>query len=531
MAERSEAPKESTLARLRVPVLTFFVACGLGLAFGARLGLILPPEGLSASGLAVAGVVIVMAASWMFEGLPIAATALLPLVLLPVLGVSEGKTVARSYMSSAIMLFMGGFFLAKGLERWGVPQRMALVVSRWASGSAVRLVVGLMAFTTLLSMWVSNTATTLIMITVALAAISRARLSPRNKPEDVKRFSYALVLGIAYAANVGGLGTPVGTPPNVIMLGLHKQLSPLAPQISFLEWMVLALPVVVVIVPIIAFLLIKVLTPFPSTLDIGQGDEGALPPLGSGGRRALAIFLLVAVAWVLRADIDLGPLVLPGWAGLLGLRGFVDDGVVAMAGVALMFACPSGEGRVSGAVPAGLSEGPVSLARRLHLLATDERVLTWETANTIPWYIVVLFGGGLALADAFGVSGLSTWMGDQLVWLHGAPPWLIVFALCFGMSLLTEVTSNTATTTLVLPVLFATAEPLGVPPLLLMWPATLCASAAFILPISTPPNAIAAGAVDMKPIEMARVGVGLNMIAVVLVTAVTMLWMAPRLGL
>jgi sodium-dependent dicarboxylate transporter 2/3/5 len=253
--------------------------------------------------------------------------------------------------------------------------------------------------------------------------------------------------------------------------------------------------------------------------------------MSPGGRRALAIFFLTALLLVLRADINLGDVTLPGWAGVLGLGGFVDDGVVAMFGVALMFACPSGAPPTTGAVPGGITEGPVSLARRLELLATEERVLTWEVANGIPWYIVLLFGGGLALADAFGTTGLSTWLGDQLVWLRGASPWLIVLVLCLGMSLLTEVTSNTATTTLVVPVMFSVAGSLDVPPLLLMWPATLCASAAFILPISTPPNAIAAGAVDMKPFEMARSGIGLNMIAVVIVTLVTMLWMAPRLGL
>lgn len=525
------APEPSALASVRVPVLTLIVVAGLVLAFGARLGFIPPPAGLSEAGLVVAGVVVVMAASWIFEGLPIAATALLPLVLFPLLGVNSGKAVARTYMSSEIVLFMGGFFLARGLERWEVPQRLASFVSRWASGSPVRLLYGLMAATALLSMWVSNTATTLIMITVAVAAVSRARASAHNHPDDVKRYSFALALGIAYAANVGGLATPVGTPPNVILMGLHKKLMPEATPIAFLDWMVLTLPVVLVLLPLIAVLLVKVTNRFPSTLDIGRPDEGPAEPLSVGGKRALAIFVLTALLWVFRADLDLGGVTLPGWASLLGLSGLVDDGVVAMFGVALMFACPSGAGPTTGAVPGGITEGPVSLARRLELVATEERLLTWQVANGIPWYIVLLFGGGLALADAFATTGLSTWLGDQLVWLHGAPTWLIVLVLCLGMSLLTEVTSNTATTTLVVPVLFAVAGSLDVPPLLLMWPATLCASAAFIMPISTPPNAIAAGAVDMKPIEMARTGVVFNLIAVAVVTLVTMLWAAPRLGL
>lgn len=515
------------LAQARVPALALLVLTGLALACATRFGFVEPPEGLSPEGLMVAGVVVVMAASWMFEALPIAATALLPLVLFPLLGVADGKTVARAYMSSEIMLFMGGFFLARGLERWGVPQRLAAVVARWAAGSAERLVYGLMGATALLSMWVSNTATTLIMITVAVAAITRARESPRNDPVDVKRFSFALALGIAYAANVGGLGTPVGTPPNVILIGLHKKLMPEATPIGFVEWMVLTLPVVFILLPLIALALVKVLNPFPKTLDIGRPNDGPPEPLSTGGRRALAIFALTALLWVFRADIDLGPVVLPGWASLLGLSGLVDDGTVALFGTLLMFACPAGVRPTTDGEPTTNASFP----RRLERATGGERLLTWEVANGIPWYIMLLFGGGLALADAFGTSGLSTWLGDQLVWLRGASPWLIILALCLGMSLLTEVTSNTATTTLVVPVLFSVAISLGVPPLLLMWPATLCASAAFIMPISTPPNAIVAGAVGMKPVEMARSGIWLNMLAVIVVTLVTMLWAGPRLGL
>lgn len=517
-------PRGSLLSRIRVPALLALTSVGLLVALGARLGLIAPPEGLSPAGLAAAGVVVIMAASWILEGMPLAATALLPMVLFPLLGVAAGGTVAKAYMGSEIMLLMGGFFLARCLERWGVPERIARWVSRWASGSPVRLLFGLMGTTAFLSMWVSNTATTLIMVTVALAAVGRARAAPANDPHDVRRFSLALVLGIAYAANVGGMLTPVGTAPNVIFLGLHSKLAPEAPPIPFVEWMILTAPVVIVLVPLIGVLLQKRLARFPPTLDIGR-DESALAPLAPGGRRALGIFAFTALLWVFRSDVDLGPITLPGWAGLLGLKSFVDDGVVAMIGAGLMFAFPAGSSAPAGEPRDG---GPL---RRVERAVLQERVLTWETAATIPWYLLLLFGGGLALAEAFQSTGLSSWVGDQLVWLKGAPPWLIVLALCLGMSLLTEVTSNTATTTLVLPVLFAAAAPLDLPPLLLMWPATLCASAAFILPISTPPNAIAAGAADISPLEMARVGIGINLIAVVLITAATLLWMAPRLGL
>jgi sodium-dependent dicarboxylate transporter 2/3/5 len=531
VSEAALTGSSAGIARVRIPLLVAGVVAGLTLALGARLGLIDPPADLSREGLIVAGVMIVMATSWILEGLPLAATALLPMVLLPLLGAMAGKTVAKAYMSSIIMLLLGGFMLAKGLERWGVPERVAHLVSRWASGSPVRLLAGLMATTAFMSMWLSNTATTLIMVTVALAAATGAERSEQNAPDDVFRFKIALALGIAYAANVGGLMTPVGTAPNALLLSLSQKLMPEREPIPFFDWMVLSAPVVIVLVPTIFFLLHKVLLPFPKDLHLEDDDEVEVPRLGPGGRRALVIFGITALLWVWRKDINLGFATLPGWSGLLGLSKHVDDGVVAMLGCILMFAFPAGGPPPPGEQRPRLARSALGLAAWLDYTVREERVLSWEQARKIPWYLVLLFGGGLALADAFASSGLSAWLGDQLVWLKGAPPIVLVLVLCLGMSLLTEVTSNTATTTLVLPVMFAAAAPLGVDPLMLMWPATICASAAFILPISTPPNAIAAGAANIAPLQMARVGAVVNLIAVVLVSVVTMVWVVPRLGL
>ncbi|MFZ9889961.1 MAG: SLC13 family permease, partial [Myxococcota bacterium] len=376
---------------LRVPALLCFVVGGLGFALLARIGVIGPPEGLRVEALVIAGVLIAMAASWIFEGMPLAATALLPMALFPLFGVAEAKTVARSYMSSAIMLLMGGFFLARGLERWGVPQRMAHFVSRRAAGSPRRLLVGLMVTTAVLSMWVSNTATTLIMVTVALASVSRARASSKNHPGDVKRFAFAVVLGIAYSANVGGITTPVGTAPNVILLGLHRKLMPDAVPVSFLEWMILTLPIAAVLIPAMAWLLMRFLLPFPADLDIGAPDEEEGQPLGPGGRRARARLARTGLLWVFRVDIDLGVVVMPGIASMLGLGEQLDDGAIAMLGVVLMFACPAGQ--ASPHAPHSdlrptIDEGPISLAQRLHLLVERPRVLDWETASAIPWYLL-----------------------------------------------------------------------------------------------------------------------------------------------
>jgi solute carrier family 13 (sodium-dependent dicarboxylate transporter), member 2/3/5 len=494
------------LARKR---FAFAAVLGVGLfiSFGARLGVLEPPEGLSSEGMMAAGAMVIMATLWLFEVIPLAATSLLPLFLFPLLGIAGVKQVAGTYGNSIIMLLMGGFFLAKGLERWNVPMIFARVVEKWAAGSAVRLYYGLLGITCFFSMWLSNTATTLIMVTVATAAIASAAKSDKNKKEDVTRFGLALLLGIAYAANVGGLATPVGTAPNAIMIGLYDDLVQDNP-LTFVNWMVLALPVVMLLLVIIALLLQKVLCRFPSDLDLGSAretQEGSLSELSSGGRRAMIIFGFTALLWVCRRDIDVGLFVIPGWSSVLGLGKLVNDASVAMFGAIIMFAMPAGEGR--------------------------ERVLDWNTARQIPWYLLLLFGGGLALASVFSSTGLSAWLADQLIGLRDAPLWVVVLILCAGMSLLTEVTSNTATTTLLLPLLGATAASLDMPYLYLMWPATLCASAAFILPISTPPNAIVAGAGNISMSQMARVGVWLNVIAVLLISLFAIWWLPAQVDM
>ncbi len=475
------------------------------------------PDGLTREGAIVAGVMICMATLWIFEVVPIAATALIPLAAFPMLAVLPGKVVAKAYTNHIIMLLLGGFLLAKGLERWGVPQRVARGVERWAQGNPRRLVYGLIGTTAFLSMWLSNTATTLVMVTVAIAAAQRAELSPSNAPADAGRFRLALLLGVAYAANIGGMATPVGTAPNALFLTFYEKAVPTG-QVSFLMWMIVALPVVVILLPIMAWMLTHLLCPFPADLDLGHADEAPPAPLGNGARRALVIFATTALLWVFRKDLNLEVITIPGWAGALGLSKWVDDGTVAMFGAFAMFACPAGE------TPKD-ARGVVDTSAQ-----EDEKVLNWEWANTIPWYLLLLFGGGLALAEAFGATGLSLWLGNKLEWLAGAPLILIVFILCLGMSLLTEVTSNTATTTLLLPVLAAAALALDLPPALLMLPAALCASAAFILPISTPPNAIAAGAGNIPVRDMARVGVAINGVAVTLITILTVVWFGRALG-
>jgi len=516
MTDDTQQSERSLFARAAraLPTIGVVIAViGLAIAFVARLEWLTPPRGLSRDGLVVLGVMITMASLWITEAMPLAGTALLPIALFPLLGVAKATDVSERYLSSVVVLLMGGFFLARALERWGVPLALARGVERWAGGSARRLFYGLLFITALLSMWLSNTATTLVMMTIASAAIARARAAGAHD-DDVRRYTVALTLGIAYAANVGGMATPVGTAPNAILVGVYNAregvLSGAEPSLTFLVFLFAALPVVVCSVPAIAYLLERRLSAFPRDLALTRTEAHDEARLSTGGRRALVVFGCVAFLWVFRVDIDLQIVTLPGWASALGLHKLVDDGAVAIIGVVLMMAIPSGERSSTGA---------------------RERLLSWKTAEDIPWSLVLLFGGGLALADGFERTGLSVWLGEQLVFLQGAPLVVAVFALALGVSFLTEVTSNTATTTLLLPVVAAAAITLGMDALPLMFSTTLAASAAFMMPISTPPNAIAAGAGNVSVKEMVRVGFFLNLVVVVLIALVVSVWLPLVVGL
>ena len=461
-----------------------------------------------------------MATWWMTLAIPIPATSLLPLVLFPVLGVLTSSATAANYANDIIFLFLGGFILALGIQRWGLHRRIALHVVHRIGTNPMRTVLGFMMATAFLSMWISNTATTLMMLPIALAVIA----SMREVAGGVRLggFAPALLLGIAYSASIGGLATPIGTPPNIAFLRVQEILYPQAPTISFGRWFVCFLPLVLLFLPIAWWLLTRVV----HRLERGAVGSGAavigdqLRALGAmrpAEKRMAWIFLTTAVLWITRGDLDLGAIHLPGWAGLvergLGLEDFsshLHDATIAMAMALLMFVLPGDRGD---------SGEPC-------------RLMQWETARRLPWGILLLFGGGFALAQAFKDSGLSQFMGEafagRVQHLH---PILLVASVCVLLTFLTEVTSNTATTQVMLPVLAGAAGAMGVNPLLLMIPATLSASCAFMLPIATPPNAIVFGSSEIEMRQMIRAGLLLNLVGVVLVTLVFYFLTAPLLGL
>lgn len=417
-------------------------------------------------------VTVLCAVWWMTEALPLPATALLPLAVFPVVGVLTPEDVASAYGNSMILLFLGGFILSRGMESSGAHQRIALQMMQLFGGSGRRLVFGFMAAAALLSMWISNTATALMLLPVALAVVRGA---------ENPRLAMALLLAVAYGSSIGGLGTPIGSPPNLVFLKVYEQSTGTA--IGFLQWMSYGMPVVLLFLPLAAWWLSR---------HVRAGDQVSLPPPGSwtaAERRVLLVFALTALGWVTRTD-PFG-----GWSQWWNLPG-ANDASVALLGALLLFILPNGRG---------------------------ERLLDWESAVTLPWGMLILFGGGIAIAKAFAESGLSDVLGAAFAGLQHLPVLLMVVLVAALVTALTELNSNTATAVLLLPVLAAVALSLGVEPLLLMLPATLSASCAFMLPVATPPNAIVFGSGQVPIQVMVREGLVLNLLGLIIISVTSAL--------
>ena len=407
---------------------------------------------------------------WIFEPIPIPVTSLLPLGLLPVFSVLTPAEVGAAYGSPLVLLLMGGFILSTAMEKSGAHRRVALtMVSLFGANSSRRLVFGFMAASAMLSMWISNTATTLMLLPVAVAVIER------SKDKDLP---IPLLLGIAYAASVGGIGTPIGTPPNLVFRQIYQDYTGI--EVGFLTWMSWGIPVVILFVPLIGLWLTRSLT-YQGTIEMPS-----LQRWTQEEKRVFIVFSMTALAWVTRGQ-PFG-----GWSTWLDLKG-ANDASVALIAVVAMFLIPNGKGG---------------------------KLLDWETANRIPWGMLILFGGGIAIAKAFVVSGLSAQLGEAL---SGIASWhfLIVLAvICLTITFMTEMTSNTATTTLMMPILAAAAIAANIEPALLMVPAAMSASCAFMLPVATAPNTImfSTGRFPIK--VMVREGFVLNLLGVLIITLV-----------
>jgi len=445
-----------------------------GILAAAAVGSALAAAGSDSPVCWTAAITALVAAWWVFEPIPIAATSMIPFAVFPLVGVMDHRQVASAYGHHIIMLLIGGFMISTAMEKSGAHRRLALGMIRTVGGrGGRRLVLGFMLATTLLSMWISNTAATLMMLPVALAALEQAG----NKRE----LAVPLMLGLAYASHVGGLGTPIGTPPNVIFMAVCKATTGI--DQSFLDWMKLGVPMMLVMFPVVWLWL---------TRRLGPSSEIEVPrpgPWRTEERRVLIVFALTALAWVTRKD-PFG-----GWSGLIGASG-AGDSTVALVAAVTMFVLPNGHGG---------------------------RLLNWQTASKIPWSLLLLVGGGVAIARAFDLSGLSQVVGEALAGLADWPPLLMITMVCLGASFLTEVVTNTAAAVLLMPLLAAAARAAGLDPILLMLPATFSCSCAFMLPPAAAPNAVVYGSGQISTAEMAREGLPLKFIGTALVILVTYL--------
>jgi sodium-dependent dicarboxylate transporter 2/3/5 len=488
MSENSEKPTDGKSAHQKIGLVLGPLVAGVMLLLGA------PPD-LGQSAWLTAAIGMLMAIWWATEALPIAATALLPLVLFPLLGVASIQDTAAPYSNKVIYLFLGGFIVAFAMQRWNLHRRIALSVLQHAGGNGRSLVAGFMVASALISMWVMNTSTTMILLPIAVSIVAVIHRSVGGLDDRARSdFQYAMLLGVAYGATIGGIATLVGTAPNAMLAAF--MLENYGTQIDFASWMLVGLPLSIVMLPLAWLALTSVVFKVNFTTS-GEGRaalqkmKADMGKISTPEKRVAIVFVLMALAWVTR------PLLvrIPALSAL-------DDSSIAIAGGILLFMIPSGD-------------------------RDDPVLLRWSYAEQLPWSVLILFGGGLTLAGAVTRTGLAEWLGASLQVIGSLPAVAVVVIAAAMIIFLTELTSNIATTATFLPVVGAIAIESGMDPILLTVPVTLAASCAFMLPVATPPNAIVFGSGLLTIPKMVRAGIALNIIAIFLVslTAVTL---APK---
>ncbi len=457
----------------------------LGVAIAVAIYFLLP-DSLSGDGKRTASVATLMAVWWMTEAIPIPATALVPLVLFPVLTGAAITDVAAPYASEIIFLFMGGFMLAMAMQRWNLHRRIALSVVAGVGGRPVTMILGFMLATAFITMWVSNTATAVMMMPIALSVLTLvARL---NNGKADPNFGVALMLGVGYAASIGSVATLIGTPPNAIMVGYLSDNHGI--DIGFGQWMVVGVPLAALFLLIAWVVLAFLIYPpgireLPGGRELVRGQLREMGPMSRGEWTVLVVFVMAALSWV----------TIPLLANVYPWLERIDDAGIAMAVAVVLFLIPVD---ARNGVPA----------------------LDWESAVQLPWGVLLLFGGGLSLSAQFGETGLSDWIGEQVGLLGGVPAWVLILVVAAMVLLLTELTSNTATANIFIPVMAGVALGLGLDVMTLVVPAALAASMAFMLPVATPPNAIVFGTGHIRIGQMVKAGGVLNIIAAALILVV-----------
>ncbi|WP_225230362.1 SLC13 family permease [Cytobacillus stercorigallinarum] len=458
--------------------------------------LFVSPEGMSREAQAVLASTLWVAVWWITEAIPIPVTSLLPIILFPVTGaVSEGVT--SSYADNTIFLFLGGFIIAIAMEKWNLHLRIALGIITVVGTSTSRLILGFMVATGFLSMWISNTATAMMMMPIAIAVITHVNDSMKSERESANRFGKSLMLGVAYAASIGGLGTLIGTPPNMIFAGVVKEIYGI--EISFATWMLFGVPFACILLLAAWVYLVKIAFPMsikelPGGKEIISSERQHLGKISFEEKLVLVVFLATAVAWITRSFIP------------FDFISRIDDTIIAIAAAIILFLLPSKSSK-------------------------DGQLLNWKDALNIPWGILLLFGGGLAIAKGFKDSGLATWIGEQLTVLEGVHLVIVILCVTALVTFLTEITSNTATATMMFPIMASLALALNIHPYALMVAAGIAASCAFMLPVATPPNAIVFGSGYLKIGDMAKSGFWLSLFTIFLVVVMIYFYMPIAWGI
>ncbi|MDH3283127.1 MAG: DASS family sodium-coupled anion symporter [Acidobacteriota bacterium] len=479
----------------RPPPRARYQTAGLfsGAALAAVLFVLPAPDGLSTAGWRAAAVGLCMAIWWATEAIPVAATALLPIAVFPALGIADIKAVTAPYANPTIYLFLGGFMVALAMQRWNLHRRIALVVIDLFGGSGASLVGGFMLASALISMWITNTSTTMMLLPISMSVVTVVQQNVRDSEDGTERFPIAMMLGVAYGATIGGMATIVGTPPNALLVAFMQE--ELGKEIGFAQWMLVGVPLAAVLLPTCWWLLTHRLYPVRFSTG-GRTREHLhelrqeLGPMTSAEKRVAIVFALLVVAWVSR----------PLLTRVDVLGGLSDAGLAMLAGVAL-FVVPSRTEKTS-------------------------FLMSWTDTADLPWGVLILFGGGLTLAAAVSSTGLAEWLGQKLIGLGLTELTLLVVVIAALIIFLTELTSNLATTATFLPVVAAVASEAGLAPIALTAPVALAASCAFMLPVATPPNAVVYASGMIRIPDMVRAGFWMNVIGIVLVSIVAV-FLAP----
>jgi sodium-dependent dicarboxylate transporter 2/3/5 len=456
-----------------------------------------------------ASMIILMAVLWISEAIPIPVTSLIPIFFLPLIDVAPVKEVSPYYTKSIVFLFLGGFLLALGLQKSGIHKRIALHIVNRIGSRPARIVLGFMIATGFLSMWISNTASVMVMLPVGLSVLHQAKANGLAG-KNLQNFGLGVMLGMAYAADIGGMATVIGTPPNLVFLEMFSELFPKAPEVSFIDWMLMGLPMSLIFMTIGWLLLVKVIFPVRQKNALGGSNtiKSQLDALGEMRRDeffAGLVFALAALLWMTGSDIAFESWTITGWRSLLGIQGLGDAGIAIMMAT-LLFIIPSKD-------------------------RPGERLLEWQMTEKVPWGILLLFGGGFALAFGFEKSGLGAVVGEAFAEMDVTNPVLAVAVINTVLTFLTEITSNTAMTNLILPILAEASVSLNIDPRIFMIPATLSASCAFMMPIASPTQAIVFGSGYVPIRKMMQAGIWFNITGIILVTVVFLLLGQMILGI